>query len=241
MIPKELYFIHLGGGELPEFARRNIEGWKALMPAWGVHVVTEADRPRTPFEDLYARMPHAVAKCDLDRVSLLYNFGGVYLDYDMEPRRALDPIIETGCALAIGVSKRPSAQEGNVFEHAFLAMERGHPMGALWLQEIEERLRSYAGAQFWRDYIEIGLGLWGEIVDAAAGETAPHRAHGFVSPVWAGDALILPYVSFYLMQIRATRAQCEVDAATNPLTFALHNARGDWKRGPNYEETPRWH
>ena len=37
------------------------------------------------------------------------------------------------------------------------------------------------------------------------------------------------------------RCRCEVDAATNPLTFALHNARGDWKRGPHYEETPRWH
>ena len=91
MIPKHLFFIHLGGKPLPAWAEENVQGWRDLLgPSWWVEVITDVSRPAVAFEDAYNALPGYGAKSDVDRINVLTKYGGVYLDYDVVPIRTLE-------------------------------------------------------------------------------------------------------------------------------------------------------
>lgn len=98
MIPRVLHQLWIGGPVPDEYA-----GYRARLvemhPEWEHHLWTEANMPPLVNQALWDAAPDIVPdsveqfRSDLARYELLLVYGGVWLDMDMEPLRALDPLL----------------------------------------------------------------------------------------------------------------------------------------------------
>lgn len=73
------------------------DGWKELHPDW-THVTWRDPLVAGRFESGYL-WPLCVAGAQLAglvRLEAVWTYGGIYIDSDMEPRRALDPLLGVG-------------------------------------------------------------------------------------------------------------------------------------------------
>ena len=70
--------------------------WLDLHPGWDLiewdDERVESLRPLI-LDRLYEHAPTVVHRADIVRVEVVYRFGGMYVDYDMEPLRNVEPLI----------------------------------------------------------------------------------------------------------------------------------------------------
>lgn len=97
MIPKIVHYVWLGGKEMPEEYKNYINGWKKLMPDWQF---MEWNESNFDFSDCtYAKQAYEMKKfafaSDYVRVCVLEEYGGVYLDTDVELLKPLDCFLDT--------------------------------------------------------------------------------------------------------------------------------------------------
>ena len=208
---------------MPDWAARNVQGWRDLMPDWDVRVITEADRPPTPCEETYDFFQNPAARSDIDRVNLLSLYGGVYLDWDMVPVRPLDPILETGCGAAFASFSWPERVSGNVIENGFLAAEAGHPLLARWLAELPARLDADPRGPGFHvyDFVNVTMTPWTTYVDDYLAPETSHQQWRFPDPILSRDLLILPQHAFFPPQ------------AGRPGSYAVHEWRHTWLLPPD--------
>lgn len=98
MIPKIIHACWFGGKPLPKVYSQYIDGWKRLHPSWEVKIWTEKE-----FET-YLGTSSFVNYCinkqkwgflaDYFRLVVLYKFGGVYCDTDVEMFKPLDCFLD---------------------------------------------------------------------------------------------------------------------------------------------------
>lgn len=224
MIPRRLFFIHLGGAPLPAWAEANVRGWAALLgPAWTVEVITESNRPPADFEDIYQALPGYGAKSDVDRINVLARNGGVYLDYDIAPFRTLEPLVQDG------VEYSTSFTFQNQVETAFVAMAPGHPLALGFLSALPDRIAAYRGTHFQQDYVSLTVGAWDRYLDDYLAPDRRHRVQGFNQPILSRDVLLLPYQAFHLVTQTPDLDEARALARAYPHTLGLHEFRGTWK------------
>ena len=93
-IPKIIHRIWLGEKELPRQARVYGTRWRALHPDWTVKLWTAQDIPSDlQLRGLVDRVNVTAMKSDILRYELLYRFGGVYVDVDVEPLKNIEPLL----------------------------------------------------------------------------------------------------------------------------------------------------
>ena len=98
MIPLVQHRIWIGP-PLPDRYAEWLERWEDLHPAWEHRLWTEDNLPTLRNQDLYDRAEEITTRspnqfrADVVRYELLYEHGGVYLDMDFEPVRAIDPLM----------------------------------------------------------------------------------------------------------------------------------------------------
>lgn len=97
-IPMIAHFIWLGTNELPGYAQQFVDKFVALHPEWLVLLWRDQDVEDTELVD--QKVTEKIKSCavfamkaDVLRYYLLWRFGGVYLDIDMEPVHCLTPLI----------------------------------------------------------------------------------------------------------------------------------------------------
>jgi mannosyltransferase OCH1-like enzyme len=95
LIPKIIHQIWLGKAELPSLYLRYQQEWKKLHPDWNYILWTENEIDKLEFstKELYAKSKDYLEKADLVRYEVLNKFGGVYADFDVEPKINLDSLI----------------------------------------------------------------------------------------------------------------------------------------------------
>ncbi len=98
MIPKVIHYCWFGGGPLPPLAVRCIESWRKFLPDYEIRRWTEAE-----FDvgaAVYAREAYEAGKyafvSDYARFWILYHYGGIYFDTDVEVIAGMDDIIARG-------------------------------------------------------------------------------------------------------------------------------------------------
>ena len=103
MIPKIIHYCWFGGKPLPKIAEKCIASWKKYLPGYEIKRWDESnfDVNAIPYtREAYAACKFAFVS-DYARFWILYHYGGVYFDTDVEVIRPIDDIINRGCFLGV--------------------------------------------------------------------------------------------------------------------------------------------
>lgn len=98
MIPKIIHYCWFGGNPLPKLAEKCIESWKKFFPDYEIKEWNEENFnvniiPYT--KEAYEAKKYAFVS-DYARFWILYHYGGLYFDTDVEVIKPLNEIIERG-------------------------------------------------------------------------------------------------------------------------------------------------
>ena len=112
MIPKVIHYCWFGRNPLPKSALKCIASWRRFFPEYEIKEWNEDNFDVNAI--LYTRQAYETGKyafvSDYARFWILYNYGGLYFDTDVEVIKPMDDIIERGPFMGIEVP----AKEGIV-------------------------------------------------------------------------------------------------------------------------------
>ncbi len=116
MIPKTIHYCWFGCGELPELARKCIASWRKYLPDYEIKEWNEDnfDVNIIPYTAEAYRAGKYAFVSDYARFWVLYHYGGLYFDTDVEVIRPMDDIIERGNFM--GFETDPHGTEGDASE-----------------------------------------------------------------------------------------------------------------------------
>ena len=98
MIPKIIHYCWFGHNPLPELAKKCIASWKNYFPDYEIKEWNESnfDVNAIPYtEEAYKQKKYAFVS-DYARFWILYHYGGLYFDTDVEVIKPMNEIIEKG-------------------------------------------------------------------------------------------------------------------------------------------------
>lgn len=94
MIPKKIHYIWVGDSILPKDIENRIQNWKKIMPEYEFFLWNEKN---FPIENSYTKQMYHLKKwafvSDYIRFWVLYNYGGIYLDTDMDVLKSFDDLL----------------------------------------------------------------------------------------------------------------------------------------------------
>lgn len=98
MIPKIIHYCWFGGNPLPEMAIKCIESWKKFLPDYEIKQWDESnfDVNMIPYTAEAYRAKKYAFVSDFARFWILYNYGGLYFDTDVQLIKGIDDIVERG-------------------------------------------------------------------------------------------------------------------------------------------------
>lgn len=133
MIPKTIHYCWFGGNELPDLAKKCIKSWKKYCKGYKIIRWDESnfDISSAP---LYVRQAYEAKKwafvTDYVRLWAMVNFGGIYMDTDVEVVKSLDPFLKH-----IAFSGFENEKE---IPTGIMACEKGFPLFAEFLQYYDD-------------------------------------------------------------------------------------------------------
>jgi mannosyltransferase OCH1-like enzyme len=126
MLPKILHYCWFGGKPLPEDYRSYVEGWQKLMPDWQIMRWDENNSPmHLPYIQKVLQERKWAHLSNFVRLFALYQYGGIYLDTDMEMLQSLEPISEYSCFLGFEMGGKPG--EEILVNDAIIGATKAHP------------------------------------------------------------------------------------------------------------------
>ena len=109
MIPKIIHYCWFGRGPLPELAQKCIASWKKYLPDYEIKEWNEDnfDVNIIPYTaEAYQAKKYAFVS-DYALFWILYRYGGIYFDTDVEVIRPMDDIIERGNFMGFETDPKP--------------------------------------------------------------------------------------------------------------------------------------
>lgn len=96
MIPKIIHYCWFGNKKMPYKFRRYIKKWKKLSPDYEIKLWNENnyDIDKIPFVKTAAEKGKWAFVTDYIRIDVLYRFGGIYLDTDVEMIKPFDNLLK---------------------------------------------------------------------------------------------------------------------------------------------------
>ena len=126
MIPKIIHYCWLSNEQIPLNLQKCMESWKINLPDYNFilwNFSKFAHGKSKWVDDAYARKKYAFA-ADYIRLYALYNYGGIYLDMDVEVCKSFNPLLKLNTMLCWQRSI------GGLEVAAF-----GVEKGSLWIKE----------------------------------------------------------------------------------------------------------
>ena len=140
-----------GWHEAPPIVKSCLASWQSFNPGWVVRPISLDDvRVLIDLPDLSGKSITAASFSDLVRISLLYQFGGVWVDATVLCRLPLDDWIFPLLSEGFFAFSRPC--EGRELSSWFLASDRpAHPLVSTWYDCVRAYWghRSQASTYFW--------------------------------------------------------------------------------------------
>lgn len=207
MIPKIIHYCWFGGNPLPPLAERCIASWKKFCPEYEIKEWSESnyDVHKIPYiSQAYHAKKYAFVS-DYARFDILYEYGGVYFDTDVEVIKPIDELLQQGPFAGI---ERPGALNAGLG----IASRQREPL-------YKEILDSYKSEVFIKSNGELDLTTVVERVSNI------FKNHGFKEDniiQQVEDITIYP-VDFF----------CPKDYVTGTInitgnTYTIHHYDGSW-------------
>jgi len=114
MIPKIIHYCWFGGGELPLFVQECIQSWKKFCPDYQIIRWDESNYNYSKFDftrEAYKQKKWAFVS-DVARLDVIYQYGGIYLDTDVEIVRSIDEILYQDSFMGFEVSNYVNTGHG---------------------------------------------------------------------------------------------------------------------------------
>lgn len=95
MIPKKIHYCWFGGNPLPDLAKKCIESWKKFCPDYEIIEWNESNfdvNCNAYVKEAYQAKKWAFVS-DVVRLYALVNYGGIYMDADVEVLKPLDSLL----------------------------------------------------------------------------------------------------------------------------------------------------
>ena len=95
-IPKVIHYCWFGNGKLPKLTKKCIKSWKKYCPDYEIICHTEEtfDVSQNRYmKEAYEQKKWAFVS-DYARLKIIYDYGGIYLDTDVELIKPLDDLLE---------------------------------------------------------------------------------------------------------------------------------------------------
>ena len=106
MIPKTIHYCWFGRNPLPKSAAKCIDSWRRFFPDYEIKEWNEDnfDVNIIPYtQQAYSAKKYAFVS-DYARFWILYHYGGLYFDTDVEVIKPMDDIIEKGSFMGVEVA-----------------------------------------------------------------------------------------------------------------------------------------
>ena len=107
MIPKIIHYCWFGGNPLPASALKCIESWRKYCPDYEIKEWNESNYDVNKIR--YSSQAYQAKKyafvSDYARFDILYQWGGLYFDTDVEVIRPIDDILAKGAFLGLETSE----------------------------------------------------------------------------------------------------------------------------------------
>jgi len=131
MMPHVIHYCWFGGAPLPPKAERCLASWSRHFPDWEIRRWDESnyDVRTIPYTAQAYTMRKYAFVSDYARFDIIYRYGGVYFDTDVEVIRPFDDILCRGAFMGM---------EGKLVNPGLgIGAESGHPLYAEILQYYE--------------------------------------------------------------------------------------------------------
>lgn len=219
MIPKIIHYCWFGRGPLPELAQKCIASWKKYLPDYEIKEWNEDnfDVNIIPYTaEAYQAKKYAFVS-DYARLRILYKYGGIYFDTDVEVIRPIDDIVERGNFMGFETGPKLQLKE----DASEASVNPGLGMGvAPGLGLIKKMLDFYEGKHF--KFIPDGIGqltivhIATEVLNQAGLKQQPGIQ--LVNDVW-----IYPTEYFCPINLKTGRIHIEANTRT------IHHYAGTWQ------------
>ncbi len=140
-IPKILHYCWFGGNEYSPIVKDCMESWKKYLSdfEW-----IKWDETNSPMEHPMVKKAVETKKyafaADYTRMYALYEYGGVYLDTDMEIIKSLEPLLEKDGFLAYEDTKKDGS--GKNINAAIVGITPKHPLIKKMLDIFDDRMKN---------------------------------------------------------------------------------------------------
>lgn len=210
MIPKIIHYCWFGNSEKPDYVLEYINNWKRILPDFEIK---EWNSDNFDVENLrytkeaYQNKKYAFVS-DVARVKALYDYGGVYLDTDIEIKKDFSHLLEK-YKLILGYEAK-----GKNLMTAFIASEKENSI-------IKELLDSYSTESFLQEDGKYNLYPNSyRITDMLKGHNI--KIDGKFKELDDG-VVLFPEKSFSAMEF-STMTEISDDT-----TYTVHHFKSSWK------------
>lgn len=136
MVPKIIHYCWFGGSKHPKLMKKCIKSWKRVLPEYELRIWTEdsfdISKSVNYVQEAHQQKKYAFVS-DYVRLYALYNYGGVYLDTDVEVLKDFSQLFKTETTFGF--------EDVGKISTAFIAVEPR----AEWIKEL---LDMYAHRNF---------------------------------------------------------------------------------------------
>ncbi len=129
-IPKIIHHTWIGDDPLPEAAQEMIGKWRHHHSDWEMRLWTRDNLPPMQNQALYYSSRNTGHRADVLRYELMYQFGGIYVDMDMDCQKPIDGLIENCEGFAGRIQRIKVDTCVQYLEIAILGAVPGHPLFA---------------------------------------------------------------------------------------------------------------
>lgn len=130
MIPKIIHYCWFGGNPMPKEYQRYIESWKRFLPNYKIMEWNEQNYNVNciPFSEEAYNVKKFAYVSDYARLKVLYEYGGIYFDTDVEIIRPMDDLMTKGAWMGIEKHSNTPDTDDMVALGLGFAIEPHHPI-----------------------------------------------------------------------------------------------------------------